>query len=107
MLQQDTAHQRAEGRAAGADRCPQPQRHIALTGLGKGAADPASVAGTIIAAPTASKAREAISVMAVGDSAAHSEVMPKMALPSSSRRLKPILSPRAPIGSTIPAITNE
>ena len=49
---------------------------------------PASVAGTIIAAPTASKAREAISVMAVGDSAAHSEAMPKMALPSSSRRLK-------------------
>ena len=45
--------------------------------------------------------------MAVGDSAAHSEAMPKMALPSSSRRLKPILSPRAPIGSTMPAITNE
>ena len=40
MLQQDTSHQRAEGRAAGADRCPQPQRHIALAGLGKGAADP-------------------------------------------------------------------
>ena len=77
MLQQDTAHQRAEGRAAGADRCPQPQRHIALTGLGKSVRIPASVAGTIIAAPTASKAREAISVMAVGDSAAHSEAMPK------------------------------
>ncbi len=29
--------------------------------------------------------------MAVGDSAAHSEAMPKMALPSSSRRLKPNL----------------
>ncbi|VGP30494.1 hypothetical protein SB00610_01767 [Klebsiella quasipneumoniae subsp. similipneumoniae] len=68
---------------------------------------PASVAGTIIAAPTASRAREAISVRAVGDSAAHSEATPKIALPSSSRRLKPILSPRAPIGSTIPAITNE
>ena len=66
-----------------------------------------AVAGTIIAAPTASRAREAISVRAVGDSAAHSEATPKIALPSSSRRLKPILSPRAPIGSTIPAITNE
>ena len=48
---------------------------------------PASVAGTIIAAHH-SRAREAISVRAVGDSAAHSEATPKIAPPSSSRRLK-------------------
>ena len=106
MLQQDTAHQRAEGRAAGADRCPQPQRHIALTGLGKGAGIPASVAGTIIAAPTASKAREAISVMAVGDSAAQRGDA-KNGAAEQQQALKADLIAKGAIGSTIPAITNE
>ena len=55
----------------------------------------------------ASSAREAISASAVGENAAASDETPKIALPSSNSRLKPILSPSAPIGSTMPAMTNE
>lgn len=78
MLQQDTAHQRAEGpRRRKPTAAHSPSAILRWLASAKVLRIPASVAGTIIAAPTASKAREAISVMAVGDSAAHSEAMPK------------------------------
>ncbi len=76
MLQQDTSTSGPKA-APPEPTAAQPQRHIALAGLGKGAADPGQRRRDDHRRPTASKAREAISVMAVGDSAAHSEAMPK------------------------------
>ncbi len=60
-----------------------------------------------MAAPIASEARAAISHPAEGANAAASDDRPNSVLPIINNRLKPMRSPRAPIGSTIPAITSE
>ena len=68
---------------------------------------PDKVAGISIAAPKANKAREAISISALLEKAAHKEATAKIAAPINISRLKPIRSPKAPIGSIRPAITKE
>lgn len=65
----------------------------------------ARVAGIIVAAPTASRARAAISTSAVGASAASSEAPAKTASPIRNMRRWPTRSPRVPLPSSSPAIT--
>jgi hypothetical protein len=66
-----------------------------------------SVDGMRVAPATPSSAREAISVSAVGENAASAEAMPKPTAPISSRRLRPLRSPRLPIVTSRPASAKE
>ena len=65
----------------------------------------ARVAGIIAAAPTASSAREAMRIQAVGENAATSEARPKTTSPTTNMRTWPIRSPSVPLPSSRPAMT--
>ncbi len=65
----------------------------------------ARVAGIIAAAPTARKARAAISASGVGESAAASEAAPKTTSPVRNIRRCPTRSPSVPLPSSSPAMT--
>ncbi|MNS65769.1 hypothetical protein D3C72_989500 [compost metagenome] len=66
-----------------------------------------SVAGIIMAAPTPSSARAAISMPALGAKAAASEAPPNTARPAMNRRLWPRRSPSVPMPSSRPETTRE
>ncbi|MNI36718.1 hypothetical protein D3C73_907810 [compost metagenome] len=66
----------------------------------------ANVAGIIAAAPTARKARAAISCAAVAENAAANEAMPNTTSPIRNIRRWPMRSPRVPAPSSRPAITS-
>ena len=65
-----------------------------------------SVAGIIMAAPTPSSARAAISRAGEGAKAAHSEARPNTHSPAMNSRLWPSLSPSVPMPSNRPETTS-
>ena len=65
----------------------------------------ASVAGIIAAAPTASSAREAISIPGLTENAAANDARPKINSPTTNILRWPIRSPSVPAPSNRPAIT--
>ncbi|MDT4860931.1 hypothetical protein FQZ97_955150 [compost metagenome] len=66
----------------------------------------ASVAGIMAAAPTANKARAAISICAVGEKAAARDATPNTTRPPRNIRRWPKRSPRVPAPNNNPAITS-
>ena len=65
-----------------------------------------SVEGASVAPATPSSARVAISIAALADQAASTDVTPNAAAPISSSRRRPIRSPRVPIVISEPATMN-
>ena len=64
------------------------------------------VEGATVAPATPSRARAAISIAALVDHAASSEVAPNAAAPISSSRRRPMRSPRVPMVTSDPAAMN-
>src|SRR5690625_5272136 len=66
----------------------------------------ARLAGIIVAAPTPSRPRAAMSIQADGENAAASEPTPKILTPIRNTRRCPILSPSVPVPSNKPDSTS-
>ena len=64
------------------------------------------VEGATVAPASPSRARAAISISALADQAATSDVAPNAAAPISSSRRRPMRSPRVPMVISDPAATN-
>jgi hypothetical protein len=62
-----------------------------------------SVEGASVAAAMPSSARDTISISTLVENAAKAEAIPNVAAPTSSRRRRPIRSPRVPIVIRKPA----
>ena len=106
ILQQQAADHRADGRAAGDHRGQMPIASARSRSSVKTWRTMDSVAGIIIAAPTARNNRAAISHSAVGENAAHSDATANTGSPARNSRLWPMRSLSMPAPGNRPATTN-